>query len=99
MSKAKQPIPPETFETAATVLKAIAHPLRLQILQILEREREVHVSEICARTGASQPAVSQQLSRMRLTGVLTTRREGTSVYYRIARPEILGVLDCIRRMG
>ena len=98
MPDSKPPIPPELFDAAAEMLKAISHPLRLRILDILDRERELHVTDICERTGASQPSVSQQLSRMRLTGVLTARREGTSVYYSVARPAVLGVLQCIRSM-
>ena len=35
---------------------------------------------------------------MRLEGVLETRREGTLVFYSVARPEVLGVLECIRKM-
>jgi ArsR family transcriptional regulator len=84
---------------AAEVMKTIAHPIRLRILEILEREEEVNVTTLCEKTGASQPVVSQQLSRMRMSGVLATRREGTSIFYSVARPEVLGVLECIRRMG
>jgi DNA-binding transcriptional ArsR family regulator len=69
------------------------------VLEILERDGEVNVSALCEEAGASQPAISQQLSRMRLEGVLKSRRDGNAVYYRVARPEVLGVLECIRRMG
>ena len=99
MARPKPTIPPPQMETAAAIMKAIAHPLRLRLLEVLEREGELNVSALCAATGAPQPVVSQQLSRMRLEGVVATRREGVSVYYRVARPEVLGVLDCIRKMG
>ena len=99
MAKTRTAMSPNLLETAAAIMRAIAHPLRLRVLEILEREVEVNVTRLCGETGASQPVVSQQLSRMRLEGVLDTRREGTSVFYRVARPEVLGVLDCIRKMG
>lgn len=99
MAKPRPTIPPTLMETAADIMKAIGHPLRLRVLEALEREGELNVSALCAATGAPQPVVSQQLSRLRHAGVLATRREGVSVFYRVARPEVLGVLDCIRRMG
>jgi ArsR family transcriptional regulator len=92
-------ISPETFELAATIMNAIAHPYRLRILEVLERKPEANVTELCERCGANQPTISRQLARMRAAGVLTTRREGTNVYYRVARPEVLGVLECVRKLG
>ena len=98
MGMPKAEIPADIMDRAASIMKAIAHPVRLRILETLEREREANVSALCEATGASQPVVSQQLARMRLEGVLETRREGTAVYYSVARPEVLGVLECIRKM-
>jgi len=98
MSKQKAAIPDDLFDSAAAIMRSIAHPLRLRILEVLEKEIEANVTALCEATGASQPVVSQQLSRMRLEGVLASRREGSSVFYHVARPEVLGVLDCIRKM-
>ena len=84
---------------AAAIMKAISHPVRLRILEVLEGRGELNVSALCEATGASQPAVSQQLARLRHAGVLACRREGTSIYYSVARPEVLGVLECIRKLG
>ena len=99
MARAKPALSPELLATAAEIMKAIAHPVRLKILEILERVGEANVTTLVDKTGASQPVVSQQLSRLRHSGVLGCRREGTSMYYRVARPEVLGVLECARRMG
>jgi len=79
-------------------MKAIGHPVRLRILEVLEREEEAHVSFLVQRTGASQPVVSQHLARMRLEGVLGRERRGNRVVYFVARPAVLGVLDCIRKL-
>ena len=95
--RGKNLVPAEVFESAAEVLKAIAHPIRLRIREILDTTGEANVTALSEGTGASQPVVSQQLSRMRGGGVLRTRREGTSVIYSVARPEVLGMLDCIRK--
>jgi len=91
-------LPDDLLATAASMMRAIGHPLRLRILEILE-QGEANVSELCEALGTSQPRISQQLARLRLEGVLETQREGNQVFYRIARPEVLGVLNCIRAMG
>lgn len=90
-------LPPEAFEEAAAVLRAVAHPLRLRLLEILGQEEECNVGRLCALAGSAQPLVSHQLARMRHGGVLSARREGPQVFYRVARPEILDVLECVRR--
>lgn len=100
MTAAVRPRPgPELYEEAAEMMRAIAHPIRLRILEILQRLGEANVTALCDETGAAQPVVSQQLSRLRHSGVLATRREGALVFYRVARPEALGVLTCMRQMG
>jgi len=90
-------IPDEALEDAAAVLRAIAHPLRLRLLEILGQKGESNVTALCEASGAPQPLVSQQLARLRHEGVLAATREGSQVFYRIARREVLGLLECVRR--
>lgn len=90
-------IPPDVLEGAARVLRAVAHPLRLRLLEILEQKGESNVTALCEASGAPQPLVSQQLARLRHEGVLAATREGSQVFYRIARREVLGLLECVRR--
>ena len=92
-------IPPDLLNSAATTMRAIAHPLRLRLLEILEEVEVANVTALCEASGAPQPAVSQQLARMRREGVLAAERRGNEVHYRVARPAVLGVLECIRKMG
>lgn len=61
-------------------LKGIAHPLRLAILRALA-EGEANVGQIEQATGIGQPALSQQLSVLRGTGVVSTRRQSKLVFY------------------
>ncbi len=79
---------------AAEVLKAVAHPLRLQIVDILQ-EGEKSVGEIVAAAGEKQAITSQQLNLMKDKGVLASRRDGAKVYYRIQNPNVIRVLDCV----
>ena len=84
------------IERAAAVLKTVAHPLRLRIVELLELG-EKSVTELKGLLGVTQPLTSQHLSQMRMRGVLGSRREGAQVYYSIANPDVVKVIHCIRR--
>jgi ArsR family transcriptional regulator len=79
---------------AAEVLKTVAHPLRLQIVEVLE-DGELSVGEIVEALGEKQAITSQQLNLMKDKGVLASRREGARVYYRILNPNAIKVLNCV----
>ena len=83
-------------EETALMLKCLGHPIRLQILDLLEREGELTVSDIHGSLALEQAVASQHLSLMRDKGILSRRREGVHVYYRLAHPRASRVLDCIR---
>lgn len=68
------------------------HPIRIKILDIL-REGEACVCHIEAVLGLRQAYVSQQLAVLRKSGLITDRRDGSNIYYRITQPEILAILD------
>jgi len=84
------------IERAAAILKTVAHPLRLRIVELLE-SGEKSVNELRDLLGVTQPLTSQHLSQMRMRGVLGSRRKGTLVYYSIANPDVVKVIHCIRR--
>jgi ArsR family transcriptional regulator len=72
----------EQARAASDLMKALAHEGRLMILcHLVEGERSV--GELEALIGARQAAVSQQLARLRLEGLVTSRREGKAIYYSI----------------
>jgi DNA-binding transcriptional ArsR family regulator len=79
---------------AAEVLKAVAHPLRLMIVEALQ-EGERSVGEIADALGEKQAITSQQLNLMKDKGVLASRREGAKVFYRIQNQNVIRVLDCV----
>lgn len=96
MSPAADRIDQERIERAAEVLKTVAHPLRLRIVELLEGG-ERSVTELKQLLGVTQPLTSQHLSQMRVRGVLSSRRDGAQVYYAIANPDVVKVIHCIRR--
>jgi DNA-binding transcriptional ArsR family regulator len=86
----------EKVEKAADILKAVAHPLRLRIIEILQA-KALSVSEIQDFLGVSQSLTSQQLALMKAKGILKSRKNGKMVYYYIERPEVVHVIDCLRK--
>jgi DNA-binding transcriptional ArsR family regulator len=80
----------ELFLRIADRLKALSDPSRLKILHTLEN-RELCVSEIRDAVGGSQANVSKHLARMRQSGLIEARREGTNVFYRVADPTAFAI--------
>lgn len=81
---------------ASHSLKAMAHPLRLEILCILGGSGEVSVQDIVEQVGTSQSNISQHLSILREKGILASRKDANKVYYRIADPKILHLIGALR---
>lgn len=75
-------------------LKAIAHPLRFRILDVL-RAGERNVGEIEEATGIGQPTLSQQLAVLRSAGLVETRKEAKLVFYKLAMDEVAAVADAV----
>ena len=89
---------PVLLDRAASVIKCLGHPLRLMLLDAIQTGAAT-VTELQARTGASQAMVSQQLATLRGHGIVTARREGPFVRYSITEPKVYSILDCIRGCG
>ena len=77
---------------AAELLGAMAHPARLLVLCVLV-SGEKPVNELVATCGISQSAVSQHLAKMRNLKLVTTRRDGQTIYYRLASEEVRLILS------
>lgn len=81
---------------AASLLKLLANENRLLILCRLAMTREMAVNELAAAVGLSQSALSQHLAKMRKEGLLATRREAQTVFYRIADPNAERLLKLLK---
>jgi DNA-binding transcriptional ArsR family regulator len=81
----------------AEFFKALAHPLRIRILELL-RGGPLSVTQIQAATGAPGSSVSQQLAVLRGRNVVATERHGTTIIYRVADAELFDLLDAARRI-
>lgn len=81
----------------ADFFKALAHPLRIRLLERL-RLGEHSVQELQAALGLDQSTVSQQLAVLRTKNVVAARKEGTTVRYAVRDPLVGDLLDVARRI-
>lgn len=75
-------------------MRSLSHPQRLLTLCALGGE-EKSVAELRHELGIDQVPMSQQLMRLRADGLVESRREGTTVFYRITRPEVVAVVEAL----
>jgi DNA-binding transcriptional ArsR family regulator len=80
------------YKKEAQLFRALSHPVRLRILDILARQ-EACVCHLTAILGQRQPYVSQQLATLREAGLVADRREGTLIYYRLADDHLATLLS------
>jgi DNA-binding transcriptional ArsR family regulator len=82
------------YESRAEVMKALAHPSRLIIVDALA-DGERCVCELQELVGSTMPTVSRHLSQMKNAGIVEGRRDGNQVYYRLLVPCVLKVFPCL----
>ena len=82
---------------AAAFLKALSHEGRLMILCHLS-SGEKSVTELEQKLGSRQAAVSQQLARLRLEGLVSCRRDGKAMYYSIQDPKVVRIIELVYDM-
>ncbi len=87
----------EDIEQACQSIKGLAHPIRLKVLCILG-SGEMSVSDLARECSTSQANISSHLSILRQSGILTTRREAHTIYYRIRDPRMIQLMDLMRMM-
>ena len=83
---------PMNLEKKAEVLKALGQPTRLRIMEYL-RDGERCVCEIFPAIGGQQSNISRHLAVLKQAGLVSDRREGVSIFYRVKDPAIFKVLD------
>ena len=83
------------FQLQAEICKTLADPNRLMLLHEL-REAEKSVGQLVSTLGLPQSSVSRHLALLRERNIVATRREGTTIYYRLASPKIGEACDMVR---
>ena len=83
------------IEHVAERLKAIAHPLRLSIVCLLA-EGKLSVGDICLNIGTSQPNISQHLSILSGRQLVSTRKDGNRIFYRVSDDRLSAIIGMLR---
>jgi DNA-binding transcriptional ArsR family regulator len=95
MSKIKLEI--AKLENAASKMRAIAHPMRIAIIDMLNDVNKLSVTEIYERLNIEQAAASHHLNILKSKGVLTSKREGKKIFYSLKSKTLSQIIDCLDR--
>jgi DNA-binding transcriptional ArsR family regulator len=87
----------EKLLKCAEMLKAIAHPIRMSIVDLLGTNPRMTVTEIYEQVGVEQAVASHHLGILREVGLLLAERNGKNTYYSLAMEDVLTVIKCVER--
>ncbi len=83
------------LEKAAYILKAVAHPMRLAVIELLSVNEKMGVTEICEALKCEQSLMSHHLINMKLRGILGSAKEGLNVHYFLKQKAVTQLVACI----
>jgi DNA-binding transcriptional ArsR family regulator len=95
MRKAKVSINNEKLEISSEALRAMAHPLRMKILEFIDQNGTINVNRIYNTLNLEQSITSQHLRILRLAGLVDTNREGKFIHYSLNYDKIGGAVSAI----
>jgi len=85
------------YQLKAEFFKALGHPARIRVLELLS-DREHAVAEMLPRVGIEPAHLSQQLAVLRRASLVTSRKEGSTVYYSLTSPHVAELLTVARQI-
>lgn len=88
---------PEMLERAASMLKAIAHPMRIAILTHLEDGKKLTVTEIHSLLNIEQSTASHHLGILKDKGVLASQRDGKNTFYYLKHDSLKNIIECVSK--
>jgi len=92
-----RPGQPPVYALKADFFRVLGHPVRVRVLQLL-RDGEMSVGVLQEALELDSSGTSQHLAALRKQGLVATRREGTSVYYRVADSRTLELLELAKQI-
>lgn len=90
-------MPMPLHQLKAEFFKTLGHPVRIRVLELLS-QREHAVAEMLPLVGVEAANLSQHLALLRRTGLVVTRKEGSSVFYSLTSPDVAELLRVARRI-
>lgn len=85
----------EKLEKAAYILKTVAHPTRLAVVDILSTTPRLSVSDLSEILDVEQSLLSHHLTTMKLKGILSSEKEGQNVFYTLKEKDVPRLIECI----
>ena len=85
------------LEMAASKLRAIAHPMRIAVIDLLNEKGKLSVTEIYSALDIEQAAASHHLNILKNKGVLASRRQGKKIFYSLKSVTLTEIIECINK--
>lgn len=85
------------IESAAEMLKAIAHPVRISIVALLDNDKKLSVTEIYEELNIEQAVASHHLSILKNKDILLSERSGKNTYYSLKHQRLSQIIECINK--
>lgn len=89
----------EKLEEAAKKLKAMAHPLRIAIIELLMNSEKLSVTDIYEKLNIEQAITSHHLGILKDKGILLSIRDGKNIFYSLKHNQISNIVNCINTCG
>ncbi|MBI4832730.1 MAG: helix-turn-helix transcriptional regulator [Candidatus Lindowbacteria bacterium] len=86
------------YEMRANILKAMAHPSRLMMIDAMNKGGELCVCDLVDLVGSDQSTVSKHLGLLKQAGLVDDRKEGQKSFYRLTRPCVMNFFECVERV-
>ncbi len=96
MGQTKVTVDAEKLEASSNVLRALCHPLRMKILEFIDKNKSINVNKIYNTLKLEQSITSQHLRILRAAGIVNTEREGKFIHYTIDYEKVSSVLKVVR---
>ncbi len=87
----------DKLESAASKLRAISHPMRIAIIDLLAKDSKLSVTEIYEKLNIEQATASHHLNILKNKGVLDSKREGKKIYYSLKNVTLTDIIECINK--
>lgn len=94
---AKMQLQVEKLEMASSKLRAMAHPMRIAIMELLHSGNQMSVTDIYRKLKIEQAAASHHLNILKNKGILSSHRDGKKIYYALKSQVLTEIIDCINR--
>ena len=95
--KKKTTLDIQKLEMAASKLRAMAHPMRIAIIDLLTENKKLTVTEIYERLSIEQASASHHLNILKNKGLLESKRDGKMILYSLKTTVLANVIDCINQ--